>query len=244
MNRVCDHRFEGDHHANCHTEEELEEVVAKLEKQASPLLPLLRPALNELKATLQHAAWAGVDRQIVIHPLMLGSHLSTYKDGVIVEVVHNTKPSNILAAGGRYDHLISRHSLKSIPSAPPIVTQKSLDASTSTVTSVAPATTASSSPLCAMALQVALERILVQLALFQSSYVKNLIKEGRSFGYWSPRRCDVYVVSYHKGYLQDRMEVVANLWKHGISADLMYESSIGDVEVERLESICEREGVL
>jgi translation initiation factor 2-alpha kinase 4 len=98
--------------------------------------------------------------------------------------------------------------------------------------------------LCAIGIQIALEKILAQLALFQSNYVKNLIKEERSFGYWSPRRCDVYVVSYHTGYLQDRLEVVSYLWQHNISADIMYESAISDIEHERLESVCEREGIL
>lgn len=223
-------------------EDDVEEVIVKLEKITSPLLPLIRPALNELKATLQHAVWTGVDRAITIHPLMLGSQHNYFKDGMILEVVHKSKPSNVLAAGGRYDNLIARHSpLKATTptaaSAPPIP-------KTDSVASLASTLTVSASPLCAMGLQVALERILAQLAVFQSSYVKNLIKEERSFGYWSPRRCDVYVVSYHKGYLQERMEVVANLWAHGITADLMYESTIGDVEYERVESVCEREGIL
>ncbi|KAJ2913179.1 hypothetical protein MD484_g7237, partial [Candolleomyces efflorescens] len=220
-------------------EEDLEDVIAKLEKISSPILPLLKPALNELRSTLQHAVWAGVDRPITIHPLMVGSHHNHFKDGIIFEVVHRLKPSNVLAAGGRYDNLIARQSpLKS--TLPPSLSSLQQ----SEFAAMGSSSSTSSSPLCAMGLQVALERILAQLALFQSSYVKNLIKEERSFGYWSPRRCDVYVVSYHKGYLQERMEVVANLWACGISADLMYESAIGDVENERLESVCEREGIL
>ena len=99
-------------------------------------------------------------------------------------------------------------------------------------------------PLCAIGLQIALEKILAQLALFQSNYVKNLIKEERSFGFWSPRRCDVYVVSYHTGHLQERLEVVSYLWQHSISADVMYESAILDTEEDRLEDVCEREGIL
>ncbi|TFK23737.1 other/PEK/GCN2 protein kinase [Coprinopsis marcescibilis] len=199
------------------SEDHLDDVIAKLEKISSSMLPLMRPAFAELKETLQHAVYAGVERQIVIHPLMLGNHHSHFKDGVLVELTHKSKPSNVLAAGGRYDSLIARHS--------PTLRQKS-DA------------------LCAVGLQVALEKILAQLALFQSNYVKNLIKEERSFGYWSPRRCDVYVVSYHTGYLPERLEVVAYLWEHNISADIMYESAISDSEHERLESVCEREGIL
>ncbi|KAG2024094.1 STE/STE20/YSK protein kinase [Coprinopsis cinerea AmutBmut pab1-1] len=199
------------------SEDDIDDVVYKLEKISSPLLPLLRPVVAEIKATLQHAAFAGVDRPMIIHPLMLGNHHQYFKDGILIELTHKSKPSNVLAAGGRYDAVIARHS--------PTLRQKGDN-------------------LCAIGIQIALEKILAQLALFQSNYVKNLIKEERSFGYWSPRRCDVYVVSYHTGYLQDRLEVVSYLWQHNISADIMYESAISDIEHERLESVCEREGIL
>ena len=66
-------------------------------------------------------------------------------------------------------------------------------------------------------MQIAVEKIAAALATFQSASIKTLVKEERSFGFWSPRRCDVYVVSYNRGYLQDRLEVVAYLWKHGIA---------------------------
>ena len=54
------------------------------------------------------------------------------------------------------------------------------------------------------------------------------LKEPKSFGYWSPRRCDVYVVSYAAGHLLERLEVTAMLWKHNISADVMYEAVFTD----------------
>ena len=62
-----------------------------------------------------------------------------------------------------------------------------------------------------LGIQITVEKITVALAAFQSASIKTLVKEERSFGFWSPRQCDVYVVSYHPGYLQDRLEVVAYL---------------------------------
>ena len=99
-------------------------------------------------------------------------------------------------------------------------------------------------PVCALGIQIAVEKIAAALAAFQSASIKTLVKEERSFGFWSPRRCDVYVVSYNPGYLQDRLEVVAYLWKNGISADLMYESGLPDGEHENHLDICAREGML
>ncbi|KIJ97967.1 hypothetical protein K443DRAFT_104703 [Laccaria amethystina LaAM-08-1] len=197
------------------TDDDIDDVLSRLEKVSPALLTLLQPAVDEVKATLQFALSAGVTRQIYFHPLMLGSHHTHFKDGIIVEVVRKNKHMDVLAAGGRYDNLISRYSpLK----------QKS--------------------EICAMGLQIAVEKITMALASFQSASVKTLVKEGRSFGFWSPRRCDVYVVSYHPGYLQDRLEVVAYLWQHNISADIMYESGLPDADHESHVDLCEREGIL
>jgi translation initiation factor 2-alpha kinase 4 len=82
------------------------------------------------------------------------------------------------------------------------------------------------------------------IATYQNASLKALVKENRSFGFWSPRRCDVYVVSYHPGYLQERLEVVTHLWQHNISADLMYESGLADAEHENYADVCAREGIL
>jgi eukaryotic translation initiation factor 2-alpha kinase 4 len=101
-----------------------------------------------------------------------------------------------------------------------------------------------STGICAVGMQINLDKITAALAAFQSSSVKALIKEGRSFGFWSPRRCDVYVVSYHAGYLQDRLEVAALLWQHNISADVMYESGLTDGDQENITELCSREGIL
>ena len=82
------------------------------------------------------------------------------------------------------------------------------------------------------------------MAAYQAISVKNLLKEQRSFGFWSPRRCDVYIVSYQPGYLSERLEVAALLWRHDISADVMYESGPLDSEHENHFELCHREGIL
>lgn len=93
-------------------------------------------------------------------------------------------------------------------------------------------------------MQIALDKITFVLAAFQNASVKTLLKEQRSFGYWSPRRCDVYVVSYQAGFLAERLEVASLLWQHNISADVMYETSLPDMENESHIDVCYREGIL
>ena len=99
-------------------------------------------------------------------------------------------------------------------------------------------------PVCALGIQIAVEKITAALASYQGASLKTLVKEERSFGFWSPRRCDVYVVSYHRGYLQERLEVAAYLWQHNINTDLMYETGLPDSEHENYLDMCTREGIL
>ncbi|KAF8148631.1 kinase-like domain-containing protein [Crassisporium funariophilum] len=198
-------------------EENIDDTFAKLEKGSPTLAILMHNAIKDIKNTIQFAQSAGVKRHIFFRPLMLGSHHAHFKDGVLVEVVRRNKHTDVLAAGGRYDSLIARFS---------------------------PLKQKAEAPICALGVQIAVEKITAALASFQSASIKTLVKEERSFGFWSPRRCDVYVVSYLTGYLQDRLEVVAYLWQHGISADLMYESGLPEGDHENHLDICAREGIL
>ncbi|KAJ7121645.1 hypothetical protein C8R44DRAFT_622641 [Mycena epipterygia] len=197
-------------------DEDIDMLLTKLDKVSPSLTALLRPVVEEIKETIQYAVLTGVARPIYFHPLMLGNHHAHFKDGVLVEVVRKNKRTDVLAAGGRYDGLIAEQATPG----------QKLES------------------ICAMGLQIAVEKITLALAAHQVSSVRTLVKQERSFGFWSPRRCDVYVVSFHPGYLQDRLEVVSFLWQHNISADLMYESSIPDTEHESYVDICSREGVL
>ncbi|KAK2467467.1 hypothetical protein APHAL10511_000322 [Amanita phalloides] len=198
------------------TDDDMDNLLARLEKISSAFVGLIQPFVDEIKRTVQYAVSTGVTRQIYFHPLMLGNHLQLFKDGVIVDVIRKNKPTESLATGGRYESLITRYS--------PLKTK--------------------ADSVCAVGISIAVDKITSAIASYQNASLKTLVKENRSFGFWSPRRCDVYVVSYHPGYLQERLEVVTYLWQHNISADLMYESSLLDVEQENYADACAREGIL
>jgi translation initiation factor 2-alpha kinase 4 len=51
------------------------------------------------------------------------------------------------------------------------------------------------------------------------------------------------VISHVPGQLELRLELVALLWAHGISADLMYESGIED-GTDAIHELCIKEGIL
>lgn len=98
-------------------------------------------------------------------------------------------------------------------------------------------------PIRAVAVQMSIDRIASGLADYLSSSVKSLVKEERSFGYWSPSRCDIYIASFQLGLLQERVELVKDLWNHHIRADMMYEEATQQSGEEHVR-MCKREGIL
>ncbi|EIW85919.1 hypothetical protein CONPUDRAFT_114006 [Coniophora puteana RWD-64-598 SS2] len=198
--------------------DDIDAVLAKLEKISPALLSFIQPLMDDIKQTVSFARSGGLTAPVYFHPLMWGAHHIHYKDGVRFEVVRRNRRLDVLAAGGRYDSLIRQF-------APP-------------------KTKPDAEPVGAFAIQIALEKITLALAAFQSTSVKALVKEQRSFGFWSPRRCDVYIMSYQSGHIQDRLEVAALLWQNGISADIMYDVGLDDTKHESHVEMCTREGIL
>ncbi|KAG0696775.1 hypothetical protein DFH29DRAFT_949716 [Suillus ampliporus] len=197
-------------------DEDIDALLSKLEKVSPTLVTVMKSAVEEIKETIQFATSAGFSSPVFFHPLMWGAHHMHFKEGVRIEVVRRTRRLDVLAAAGRYDNLIAQYSNP----------KPRFD------------------PICAFAVQIALEKITVVLAAFQSTSVKALVKEQRSFGFWSPRRCDVYILSYQTGYLQDRLEVASLLWQNNISADIMYDANLMEFEHESHVDLCAREGIL
>ncbi len=179
---------------------------------------LLEPYLKDIRYTIQFSQALGVVRPVRIDPLLLGHRNPYFANGVCFMAIRKNKRTDVLAAGGRYDHVVKRYTTP----------------------------TANPEPRAAFALQVYLEKITATLAPYQNQFLQSqtALKEFKSFGYWCPRRCDVYVVSYQPGYLAERLEIAALLWKHNISADVMYEAAFRGGEVEDYLELCSTEGIL
>ncbi|KAJ3517042.1 hypothetical protein NLJ89_g752 [Agrocybe chaxingu] len=178
---------------------DIDETMARLQKVSPSLAAMIETSVQEAKDTLQLAKSAKVAHQVLFHPLMLGTHHTHFKDGVLVEVVRKNKTSDVLAAGGRYDNLISRF----LPLKQKLEPKQRFE------------------PLCAYAIQIAVEKIAAALAAYQHVSVHAL-----------------------SGHLQDRLEVASFLWQNNISADLMYETGLPDAEHENHLETCAREGIL
>ena len=200
------------------TDDTVDALAERLEKSSPTLREILEPYLKDIRHTLQFVQASGVVRPISVDPLLLGHRNAYFANGVCFMAVRKNKRTDVLAAGGRYDHVIKRYTTP----------------------------TANPEPRAAVALQIYLEKITATLAPYQNHFLtsQQALKGFKSFGYWCPRRCDVYIVSYQPGYLAERLEIASMLWKHNISADVMYEAAFRDGEVEDYLELCQTEGIL
>jgi translation initiation factor 2-alpha kinase 4 len=174
-----------------------------------------RTAIQEMDIAAQTARELGLTAIIYYQPF--NCFQRQFNEGVLFEIGKGKRRTDIFCAGGRYDAMIGE---------------------------LQPGTAAENNePVRAVGLQISLDRISHALAAFQANAVKTWVKEQRSFGYWSPRRCDVYVISHQPDCLHDRLEIVALLWNHGISADFMYEHGVQE-GAEAIHQICLKEGIL
>jgi len=190
--------------------DDLERLILKLDKAS---IDEISEAVVEIRDTIQYATWLAVNRPILLRPII--ANTSFFRNGIYFEAVRGQKRSDMLAAGGRYDHIFAQ----------------------------IPVPSTGSNPIRAIGLQISVDKITGALATHQRIQVKDLVKERKSFGLWSARRCDVYVMAYQKGQLLERLDVVALLWQHGISADVMYDSALDSTEDNPVAGAA-REGIL
>ncbi|SPO24266.1 related to GCN2 - ser/thr protein kinase [Ustilago trichophora] len=200
----------------------LDDEVSAVYRRLERLFPLdqrtrLAKAVSQISDVVATAKFFGVQRRFLFSPLLAQSN-SLYKGGVLFTVVRAGKRRDVVAAGGRYDGLLKHFAN---PSA------------------------ASSAPLHGVGVQIAVGKLTLGLSKHQEVQVPKLLsrtEEERSFGLYTPRRCDVYVAST-PGLLETRMEICRELWAHNIAADLQYEHATYDTP-ESAAATCRAEGIL
>lgn len=100
--------------------------------------------------------------------------------------------------------------------------------------------------LRAVGVNIAVQKLIRHLDMHQSEQVKYLMKakneKMRSFGLWAPKKCDVYVASFGKVLIQERLEIVQELWHHGIRAEFQYNDG-NYLTPEDLVSLCKKASI-
>lgn len=169
--------------------------------------------LQELHQIRQLSQAFGVTLPLMVTPL-LARNVAYYKAGSIFQL---TRPVNrrleVLAAGGRYDSLLSRFA--------PNERFLHLDPLSATMRSDTGA------PEHGVGIEISVGKIALELQNWQevhvSRWASRALEEERSFGAWTARRCDVYVIS-PPGAVLARIGLVRDLWAAGIAADLKYDA--------------------
>ena len=83
-------------------DEDIEGLLLKLERISPSLLTIMRPAVEEIKQSIQFATSAGFNGPIYFRPLMWATHHAHFNDGFRLEVVRRTRRQDVLAAAGRF----------------------------------------------------------------------------------------------------------------------------------------------
>ena len=184
----------------------------------------LAPALQELEEVIHLAKSAGVTRNILFRPT-LARHPEMFRAGFFFEVVKGKRAAakdniygaegrEVLAWGGRYDCLLEHFK--------------------------APVAFGSSAPnrrVYGVGISVTTDLLARTVKKYESALSKRLMSKEvdseRSFGFWTPARCDVYVVASGSVDLAGRLAITSELWRAGIRCDLQYDDARTLVDVEK-----------
>ncbi|ODV95137.1 hypothetical protein PACTADRAFT_49886 [Pachysolen tannophilus NRRL Y-2460] len=169
----------------------------------SPYLTKIDNAIIYLSKLLNYMKPLKVHRKILLSPFCtFNSHF--YQGGIMFRAIDQDKNlSQIIAVGGRYDHLV-----RALARNKPI--------------SVLPH---------AVGFSISLQYVFSGMRLYQSMFVKkanvtkrktSFLKENETSVKWSPVRCDVLITSFTSTYLRViGIKILADLWDRGISADIL-----------------------
>jgi len=192
-----------------------EEVSPKLE----PLIKKNKRAaegLKDLETLISTLKLFDINQAVIIDFSLL--YNIQYYNGIIFQVALDYyKRSEVLAAGGRYDSLIDRFKH-------PTSKQKILAVGTN----------------IAIGKIITSEKSEIDKNNKHIEILRNR-KDDEFNKVWHPKHCDVFVLSYNKNLLNEKIRICNELWEANISADyLLYDVNIN---IEEITKICKNDGV-
>ncbi|WWC65005.1 uncharacterized protein I303_107619 [Kwoniella dejecticola CBS 10117] len=202
----------------CCIADDFDLVRAKLESLFPSSKRQLAIGFEDISNVIKLARSFGVTRRIVFRPT-LARHSEFFRGGFMFECVRRGKQKEVVAYGGRYDSLLEHFKQ--------------------------PAMHSQSRRVFGVGMTIAVDQLARIVSKYESSLSRRLMEkpneDERSFGYWSPARCDVYVAAFPHVDLSVRLSVIGELWRAGIRADLQYddERSVEDVALE-----CQEQNIL
>ncbi|KAL0241915.1 hypothetical protein I308_106089 [Cryptococcus tetragattii IND107] len=142
-----------------------------------------------------------------------------FRGGFMFECVKKGKQKDVVAYGGRYDSLLEHFKQ--------------------------PAMHSQSRRVFGVGMSIAVDQLARIVSRYESSLSRRLMEkpneDERSFGYWSPARCDVYVASFPQVDLAHRLQIIGELWRAGIRADFQYDDGRS---LEEVTQECQDQNIL
>ena len=88
------------------SDEDVEILALRLLRISPNLSEKFKPLLSEIRKTLEVTMSTGFSHGVLFRPLMIERRHRYFKNGICFEVVRKNKRADILAAGGRFVHLV------------------------------------------------------------------------------------------------------------------------------------------
>ncbi|ORX40873.1 kinase-like domain-containing protein [Kockovaella imperatae] len=195
----------------CCIAEDFDTVRGRLEGLFSSGKRKLSPVFDNMATIIRLARACGVSRKIVFRPT-LARNAEFFRGGFMFECVRRGKQREVMAFGGRYDCLLEHFK--------------------------EPAQQMQSRKVYGVGMSIAVDQLARMVRVYESSLSERLMnkeKENeRSFGFWSPSRCDVYLAAVTQVDLATRLSIIGELWRAGVRADLQYDDdrSLDEVATE------------
>ncbi|EAL17471.1 hypothetical protein CNBM1630 [Cryptococcus deneoformans B-3501A] len=178
----------------------------------------LDTALDDMANVINSARACGVARKILFRPT-LAKHSEFFRGGFMFECVRKGKQKDVVAYGGRYDSLLEHFKQ--------------------------PVMHSQSRRVFGVGMSIAVDQLARIVSRYESSLSRRLMEkpneDERSFGYWSPARCDVYVASFPQVDLAHRLQIIGELWRAGIRADFQYDDGRS---LEEVTQECQDQNIL
>ncbi|KAI8053805.1 kinase-like domain-containing protein [Syncephalis plumigaleata] len=204
-----------------HIQGEFTSVVKKLRDMLNEAALVRRfdEAADQIKRLIHRAKQMGVQRRLWFAPLLTLNY-EYYLHGMIFNAVMERKSGGIIAAGGRYDALVKRFRH------PAMIGAKRTHA---------------------VGVSLAIQKFVTAMLQYQVERLDKTVAKRpeteRQVGPWTAKRCDVYVASFGKGLLAERLAVARDLWQHHISADVQYEDSLSNSGIDYILQECRQQGI-
>ena len=152
-------------------------------------------AFAHMQAVINYLGRFNVKRKVYLNPLSSYNE-NFYRGHLLFQCLYDQKKRSVLAAGGRYDHLIRDHQL--------ITSRKN--------------------HIYAVGFQIAWTGLCADMMSYlkrgTKSKAKRKFQSANSLA-WTKRRCDVLIDSFDEGLLDlVGVDILHELWSNGISAEL------------------------